>query len=420
MRFWLKIVAGLVVLGIVAWIALPHLQNYWHERNKPNFRQAKVSRGDVTSVVNSTGTVQPVLSVQIGAFVSGPIHKVLVEFNDRVKKGQILAEVDPLIPRAQRDQAKAMLASAKANLMQAEAKRNQAKQEWARAKLLKPRKAIADTDYDAAQSTYEAAEANVAVCRAAIEQNAAALELAETNLGYTIIRSPVDGIIIDRKVDSGQTVAAQFQTPELFKVAPDMDKRMYVHASVDEADIGLIRDAQRRKQPVMFTVDAYPNDLFKGKVHQVRLNPTTTQNVVTYPVVVEAPNAELKLLPGMTAGISFQIDKHDKVLRVPNAALRFYPKAEHVRPEDRPLLEGDNRPAAETEDSNTVVAQHSAIEKAEAGQKRNRRHVWIVDGELLKAVEIVIGLSDSKFSEMLSGDLTDGQNVVTGVALTKP
>jgi len=420
MRFWLKLVAILAILGIAAWIVLPRLQNYWHERNKPSFRKAQVSRGDIISVVNSTGTVQPVLSVQIGAFVSGPIHKVLVEFNDRVKKDQILAEVDPLIPRAQRDQAKATLASAKANLMQAEAKRNQAKQEWERAKSLKPHKAIAETDYDAAQSTYEAAEANVAVCKATIEQNKASLELAETNLGYTVIRSPVDGIIIDRKVDSGQTVAAQFQTPELFKVAPDMDKRMYVHASVDEADIGLIRDAQRHKQPVMFTVDAYPSDLFHGKVHQVRFNPTTTQNVVTYPVVVEAPNAELKLLPGMTASISFQIDRHDKVLRVPNAALRFYPKPEHVRPEDRPLLDGDDRPVSENEDSNAVVAQHSATEKADAGRKRNRRHVWVVDDELLKAVEIVIGLSDSKFSEVVSGDLTDKQDVVTGLNLAKP
>ncbi len=420
MRFWLKIAAGLVVLGVAAWFAMPKVQSYWHERHKPSFKQAAVSRGDITSVVNSTGTVQPVLSVQIGAFVSGPIQTVHVEFNARVKKGQILAEVDPLIPRAQRDQARATLASAKANLLQAESKRNQSKREWDRAKSLKPLKAIADTDYDVAQSTYEAADANVAICKASIEQNKAALELAETNLGYTVIRSPVDGMIIDRKVDSGQTVAAQFQTPELFKVAPDMEKRMFVYASVDEADIGLIREAQRRGQPVLFTVDAYPNDLFHGKVHQVRLNPTTTQNVVTYPVIVEAPNAELKLLPGMTAAISFQIDKHNKVLRVPNAALRFYPKSEHVRPEDRALLEGENRPASENEDSNAVIAQHSAEEKAEAGRKRNRRHVWIVEGDCLKAVEIVIGLSDSKYSEVVSGELTEDQSVVTGVVVTKP
>jgi HlyD family secretion protein len=214
-------------------------------------------------------------------------------------------------------------------------------------------------------------------------------------------------------------VASQFQTPEMFKVAPDMEKRMFIFASVDEADIGLIRDAQKRQQPVMFTVDAYPNDLFHGKVHQVRLNPTTTQNVVTYPVVVEAPNADLKLLPGMTASLSFQIDKHAKVLRVPNAALRFYPKIEHVRPEDRALLEGDDRATTDDEDVRTADAQRSAMEKAEAGRNRSRRHVWIVDGDFLKAVEIVTGLSDSKYSEVVSGALEDGQNVVTGVAPAK-
>ncbi len=230
-------------------------------------------------------------------------------------------------------------------------------------------KAIADTDYDLAKANYETAVANVAVCKATIEQNKAALELAEANLDYTKIKSPVDGMIIDRKVDSGQTVASQFQTPEMFKVAPEMEKRIYVFASVDEADIGLIRDAQRRQQPVMFTVDAYPNDLFQGKIHQVRLNPTTTQNVVTYTVVVEAPNADLKLLPGMTASLSFQIDKHKNVLRVPNAALRFYPKAEHVRPEDRPLLEGDDQPTIEDPEDRTraTETQRSATEKTEAG-----------------------------------------------------
>ena len=225
------------------------------------------------------------------------------------------------------------------------------------------------------EATYETAVANVAVCKATIEQSKAALELAQTNLDYTKIRSPVDGIIIDRKVDSGQTVASQFQTPELFKVAPDMEKRIYVFASVDEADIGLIRDAKEHQQPVMFTVDAYPNDLFQGKIHQVRLNPTTTQNVVTYPVVVESPNADLKLLPGMTASLSFQIDKHKNVVRVPNAALRFYPKTEHVRPEDRHLLEGEDQPTIEDPENRTRATeiQHSAAEKIEAARKRNRR-----------------------------------------------
>ncbi len=420
MRLAVKVILGLLVLGGAGWLAIPPLRAYWQARNKPSFRQAAVTRGEIVSVVNSTGTVQPVLNVQVGAFVSGPIQKVLVDFNAKVKKGQVLAEIDPLLFRAQRDQAKAALACARANLLQANAKLEQSKREWQRAQSLLPKKAIADTDYDMTKANYESAVANVAVCQATIEQNQAALELADTNLGYTEILSPVDGVIIDRKVDPGQTVASQFQTPEMFKVAPEMEKRMYVFALVDEADIGLIRDAQRRQQPVLFTVDAYPNDLFRGKVHQVRLNPTTTQNVVTYTVVVEASNADLKLLPGMTASLSFQIDTHPNVLRVPNAALRFYPKSEHVRPEDRALLEGDDQPTTDDKEARATDTQRSAMQKADAGRKRNRRHVWIVEGDLLKAVEIVTSLSDSKNSEIVSGPLKDGQSVVTGVVTPTP
>jgi HlyD family secretion protein len=419
MKLLAKIIVGLLILGIAGWLGLPHVWAYWQSRNKPTFRQAKVGRGEIISAVNSTGTVQPVLIVQIGAFVSGPIQAVNVEFNARVKQGQVLAEIDPLIPTAQRNQAKAALSSANANLLQAEAKLDQAEHEWRRAQELLPQKAIADTDYDLSKSAYETAKANVAVCKAAIEQCKASLDLAELNLGYTVIKAPVDGVIIDRKIDPGQTVASQFQTPELFKVAPDMEKRMFVFASVDEADIGLIREAQKRQQPVMFTVDAYPNDLFHGKVYQVRLNPTTTQNVVTYPVVVESPNPELKLLPGMTANISFQIDKHDNVLRVPNAALRFYPKPHQVRPEDREVLEGDDQPAAEESGARGTETPRSAMEKAAASQRRNRRHVWIVEGDFLKAVAITTGLADSKYSEVLSGPLEDGQSVVTGVVPPK-
>ena len=420
MRSLLKITVVLLIVGIAGWFGIPAFSAYWQARNKPSFREDAVSRGEIISVVNSTGTVQPILNVQVGAFVSGPIREVYVDFNDHVKKGQVLAEIDPLIPKAQCDQAKASLACVKANLMEAEANLNQAKREWERAEELVPKNAISETDYDLAKASHEIAKAKVAVCEATIQQSEAALELAKVNLGYTVIRSPVDGVIVDRKVDSGQTVASQFQTPEMFKVAPDMEKRMFIFASVDEADIGLIRDAQEREQPVKFTVDAYPEDLFEGKIYQVRLNPTTTQNVVTYPVVVEASNADLKLLPGMTANLSFQIAKHEEVLRVPNAALRFYPNTEHVRPEDRLLLEGDDRPSTEDEDAAVSLASRSAMEKAEAGKKRNRRHVWIVESDVLKAIAIETGLSDNKYSELVSGPLEKGQKLVTGTSPTRP
>jgi HlyD family secretion protein len=392
------------------------------------YRTATVGRGDILFTVPSTGTVQPVQSVQVGAFVSGPIRTVFVDFNAKVTKGQVLAELDPLLFNAQCSQAKASLDCAKANLLQAEAKLKQSTRDWQRAQSLRPENAISDSDFDLAQATYETAQATVAVNTAQIDQNEASLDLSKTNLEYSKIKSPVDGVVTDRKVDSGQTMASQFQTPVMFVVAADLDKKVYVNASVDEADIGMIRDAQARDQTVTFTVDAYPKDLFEGKIFQVRLNSATTQNVVTYPVVIEAANSELKLLPGMTASLSFQIDQHKNVLRLPNAALRFYPKAEQVCKEDRALLEGDDQPPAEEENGpgpgpptgaiNTV--QRSASERAEAGRNQNRRHVWIVDGNFLKAVEVVTGLSDSKYSEIVSGSLEDGQNVVTGLAAAKP
>jgi HlyD family secretion protein len=408
--FWM------IIVGIVVGASAAGYSKYHGAKPDPAglYRTMKVRRGEIKCVVNSSGTVQPVQLVQVGAFVSGPITTVKVDFNDKVKKGQVLALVDELIPRAQRDQAKASLECARANLLQAEAKLKQAKQEWERAKTLSPQKAISDTDFDMDEANYETAKANVAVCKATIEQNKASLKLAESNLKYTIIEAPVDGIITDRKVDSGQTVASQFQTPVLFVVAPDLEKRVYVQASVDEADIGMIREAQLRKEPVTFTVDAYPKDTFHGKIAQVRLTPTTVQNVVTYTVIVEAPNLEMKLLPGMTANLTFQVEKHANMLKVPNAALRFFPKANQVRPADVAILEGtspDNKDKRDADDD--------AKGDDPAAKERNRkeRYVWVVDGELLKAVKITTGLTDKSSTEVVSGDLSDGQEVVTGLQL---
>jgi HlyD family secretion protein len=415
--FWLAI--GVVIVG-AGTAGYSHFYGSKSGDAGGKYRTMEVRRGDVVYSVPSTGTVQPVQSVQVGSFVSGPVQTVHVDFNAKVKKGQLLANVDPLLFNAQRSQAQASLDCASANLLQAEAKLKQAARDWKRAESLRPAKAISETDYDLAQATYDAAQANVAVAKATIEQNKAALKLIETNLEYTNIKSPVDGVVTDRKVDSGQTMASQFQTPVMFVVAKDLEKNVYVSASVDEADIGMIRDAQARNQPVTFTVDAYPNDLFQGKIYDVRLNFTTTQNVVTYPVIVDTPNDELKLLPGMTASLSFQIDEHKNVLQVPNAALRFYPKPEQVRTEDRALLEGEDQPTTENGEARAADAQRSAAERAEAGRTRNRRHVWVVDGDFLKAVEIVTGLSDSKYSEIVSGTLKEGESVVTGLASPKP
>jgi HlyD family secretion protein len=378
------------------------------------YRMAAVRRGDVTEVVKSSGTVQPVQSVQVGSFVSGPILHIYVDYNTEVKKGQLLAKIDEMIPKANLAQAKASLASARANLLQCNAKLEQAKRDWKRAQELMPKKAIAESDYDLCKSAYETAQASVAVAQATIEQCTGAVDLAETNLRYTNILSPVDGIVTDRKVDPGQTLASMYQTPVLFVVSPDLKKRVYVLATVDEADIGMIRDAQAGKQPVTFTVDAYPKDKFQGKIWQIRLTPTTTQNVVTYTVVVEAANPELKLLPGMTANLSFQVAIRKGVLRIPNAALRFFPKKPgEVRPSDRRLVEG--KPSEDEDSTNAAAGHPSPDDPPEKEHHGKKRYVWIADGEVLAAVEVETGLSDDFTTELVFGNLNDGQLLVTGM-----
>jgi len=274
---------------------------------------------------------------------------------------------------------------------------------------------VSETEMDQYRFNRLSLDAQLKVAEATVKQAIASLANSKANMDYTEIRSPVDGIVIDRKIDPGQTLAAQFQTPELFIIAPDIKKEMYVMGSVDEADIGLIRQAQEGHQPVHFTVDAYPDDLFEGKIAQIRMNSTTTQNVVTYPVVVSAANPEMKLLPGMTASISFQISQRANVVRIPNAALRFFPKPEQVRPEDRPLLDGQGPPADATKDEAASEPAPSARDKVAANRRRNHRHVWVVDGEFLRAVAVVTGISDSSFTEVVSGDLAPGDQVVKGI-----
>ena len=406
------------VLGLIGWAAAGPGQAWLKERNRPQYREAEVTRGRVVSVVNSTGTIKPTRSVQVGSFVSGPIEAIFVDFNDEVKQDQILAKIDPRIYDANFNRDKAILATRVAEVKRVEAQLQQARNNEGRAVALRKenKSFISDQEMDQFMFGRIGLEAELEVVKTSVNQAQASLEQSQANLNYTDIKSPVDGIIIDRKIDPGQTVAAQFQTPELFIVAPDMKKEMRVFASVDEADIGLVREAQERGQPVQFTVDAYPDDLFQGKIYQIRKSSTTTQNVVTYPVVVSAPNPDLKLLPGMTASISFQLREKSDVLRVPNAALRFYPQREQVRPEDRELLEAKAPTAGEADEK---TANASAEDKAEARRQRNRRHVWVVDDMFLRAVEIYTGISNNSYTEVVSGDLAEGQKLVTGLQVKK-
>jgi HlyD family secretion protein len=418
MRRWIKYVIILVLLGATV-ASFPHLQEYWKNRNRPQFQEEEVSRDRIIFDVNSTGTVQPVLSVQIGAFVSGPISQLYVDFNQSVHKGQLLAKIDPLLYESNVLRDEAALVTRQADVDRVKALLQQAINDEKRAAALRAdnKDFVSDTEMDQFRFNRLSLEAQLKVAIASVKQAEAMLENSKVNLGYTEIRSPVDGMVIDRKIDPGQTLAAQFQTPVLFIVAPDLRKEMYVLASVDEADIGLIRQAQEKKHPVHFTVDAYPDDLFEGKIAQIRMSSTTTQNVVTYPVVVSAPNPDLKLLPGMTANISFEVQEEKKALRVPNAALRFYPKPDQVRPEDRAILEGLT-PKTTDPDKDAPEVVPSAREKAAANRTRNHRHVWVVDGQFLRAVEIEIGISDGKYTavnKVISGDLPVGQKVVTGI-----
>jgi HlyD family secretion protein len=408
---WLLVLV--VVVGGAA-VAFSRFPNGWSRPATDNYRQVSVTRGDITAVVNSTGTVQPVLSVQVGAIVSGPIKLTNVDFNARVKKDDILAEIDPRTFEAQVKRDEASLAHRQADRERVAALLEQAKNNERRATNLRKTKSsyISETELDQVTAERKALEAQLKLADAQVQEATAALSLSKANETFRIVRSPVDGIVIERKVDPGQTVAASFQTPVMFVIAPELDVRVFVHASVDEADIGMIRSAKDREQPVSFTVDAYPDDLFEGKIHQVRLNSTTVQNVVTYTVVVEAPNRELKLLPGMTATLSFHIDTHANVLRIPNEALRFYPLPDQVHDEFKPLLEGQ---LIEREKTPTGFDQRSAKEKIKASRSRSKRHVWFVDGEKLAAVEVTTGISDHEQTELVSGNLKDGQMLVSGI-----
>lgn len=413
-----KILIALLLLGGACAAAYKPAKEYWKQRNKPTWKQAETKRGTIIAVVNSTGTVKPVLSVQIGSFVSGPIKDLFVDFNQEVEEGELLATIDARIYEATVARDRAFLATSEAEVDRAEALLQQAVNNEQRALSLQDENEdfVSEQELDQLKFSRISQEASLKVAKASVDQAKANLDNSLANLGYTEIRSPVSGVIIDRKIDPGQTLAAQFQTPELFVVAPDMREKMHIYASVDEADIGLIRAAQEKGRPVHFTVDAHRDDLFEGVVEEIRFSSTELQNVVTYPVIVEAKNPDLKLLPGMTASISFRVDESIDVIRIPNAALRYYPDKKYVRKEDHKLLDGNNWEKEAEEDEDVVL---SAMEKAATRKRRNRRHVWVVEGELLRAIEVETGLSDSKYTELVEGDLKEGQKLVTGVEASK-
>ena len=413
---WLLIVA--VVVGLISAVGYKAME-WWKERSAPKYLTATVTRGRIETVVNSTGTVKPVRMVSVGAFTSGPIKEIYVDFNDEITdQDKLIALIDDKLQTAAVARDRAAVESQEAEKGRVEALLEQAQRKRDRAVKLQEKnpKYISADEMEQFVYTVKTLDAQKKLAEASIRQAKANLKNSEEQLGYTKILGPkeidpkkgIKGRVIDRKVDPGQTVAASFQTPELFTIALEMDKHMHIYASVDEADIGLIRLAEGRKKLLKFTVDAYPGELFEGIIHAIRLNSTTTQNVVTYPVVIDAPNVEQKLKPGMTANITFQIDSKEDVLRVPIAALRYTPLLAQVRPEDRHYLE------TATNVQSATGAKRTAGEKADMAQSRQRRIVWVHDGPLLRAVPVTLGLMENQYAEVLQGEINEGQAVITG------
>lgn len=334
------------------------------------FRTEKVTRGDIVATVSASGTVNAVTTVLVGTQVSGMIKHIYVDFNSPVKKGQIIAQIDPATFEAQVEQARANLLSARANIERAEAELLDAKRTLERNRELFSKGLIAKSELDTSETNYEATKAQLSASKAQLAQAEAALRQAEINLRYTKILSPVDGIVVSRNIDVGQTVAASFQTPTLFIIAQDLTK-MQIDTNVSEADIGKVKEGQA----VEFTVDAYPEITFKGSVWQIRNAPIVVQNVVTYNVVIKVDNQDLKLKPGMTANVSIITDVKKDVLRIPNTALRFRPLEKRRSPDKGP-------------------------------------GVWIIEKKEPKRINVSTGISDESYTELVSGDIKEGQELI--------
>ena len=365
-----KIVIVLIIGAIVLFALFG--KSMFGSKESMIYETAQIERRDISSYVTAIGTVSAVTTVDVGTQVSGTIKEIYVDYNSTVKKGQMIALIDPTTFEAQVEQAKANLMHAKAALQKAKATLEDAQRNLNRQKLLWDRDLIARSELDAAQTNYDLALAGVGEAEANVYQAQAALKKAETDLGYTRIYSPVDGIVVSRDVDAGQTVAASFQTPTLFTIAQDLTK-MQIETNVDEADIGEVKEGLS----VTFTVDAYPEAVFSGTIKQVRIASSVVENVVTYPVIIDVANPDLMLKPGMTANVTIITDKKEGVLAVPSAALRY-------RPSDY------------------------------SGDTLRGKVIWVLEDGKPLPKEVKLGITDGAYVEILQGDLNEGQLVVIG------
>ena len=365
---------------------------------KPTFRTEEVGRGDVAESVTATGEVQAIRTVNVGTQVSGTVERLYVDYNAEVHKGQLLAELDPRLFKAALARAEASLAAAKAEVDKAKALFLDASRTHERSRKLVERSLSAQAELDAALAQKEAAAAGLEAAKARVQLARAERDTARTNLALCRIRSPIDGIVLSRAIDVGQTVAASFQSPTLFTIAHDLTQ-MQILAHIDEADIGKVAP----ELPVRFSVEAFPGESFQGRVREVRAAPDTVQNVVTYTAVVDAPNPERRLRQGMTASVSVSIQRRESVLRLPNAALRYRPPEEMT--------------PARTQERREPPHHENEIAVEGARKPRSGTVYKLVEGRP-SPVEVTLGLSDGKATELLSG-LAEGEAVVVGDSVSR-
>ena len=423
-RKWLILAAVVVLVGLFVALGL-------NRDTQAQHFTAKVERGDIHDVVEATGTINSVITVQVGSQVSGTIAKLNADFNSRVYKGDIVALIDPALFKgallqatADLENAKANVVAARANLEKAKAALVQTKADYDRAVGLtkegvtsQQQLDLAKSNFDAANASVGAAEANITQADAQVSQKAAAVTVAQTNLDYTVIRSPIDGTVVARNVDVGQTVAASLQAPTIFTIAQDLTK-MWVYAKTDEADVDNIKVGKT----VTFKVDALPKQTFQGAVSQIRMNPTTVQSVVTYDTIIEFANPELKLFPGMTAYVTIPVATAQNVLKLPNTALRYKPP---MAPEEilalykRYGIEGvnDQQAGAESATASTGAQNLPRAPKAETAV------IWkLHPDKTMEPVKVSLGITDHAYTEVssvLNGELKESDDVIIRTVVPK-
>jgi HlyD family secretion protein len=398
MKKYLIILAVIILIGGIA--------GYFFYNRAPevSYKTAKIERGTIVSTVAATGNLSAVTTVQVGTQVSGTIQKLYVDFNSRVKKGQAIAEIDPALFNASVEQSQGNYLSAEANLQKAKVALVDAERTFNRNKKLLSDGIISQGDFDAGETALQSDKAAIKAAEGSVAQTRGSLMQSKSNLRYSIIRSPVDGVVISRSIDVGQTVAASFQTPTLFTIAQDLTK-MQIEVSVDEADISRIQLHQKAS----FTVDSYPEQTFRGKVVQIRSAPIITQNVVTYVVVVNVDNSDLKLKPGMTANVSVEVAKKDDVLKLPPASLRFKPKS---KGDDTKVKGNGDRPGASGQSPAGGGGPLGGAKGGTGKGKERSQLVYLIKEGKPVAAPVKTGIANNSSIELIESDLKEGDEVI--------